>query len=124
MQRSGRDDAPCHSFPDHGGGVHPERTTDGSRIDIAWAAVICVDPATRWLVSIGWPDESTLWYSQKRSCDVPPVPVMVQPPGAMKEPIVQLTYATWLAGYAPSSMRPSTCPVTVESAVSVESTNT
>ena len=90
------------------GGCHPASTTVGSRICIACAAVICVDPAARWLTLIGAPDGSTLWYSQNRSCDVLAPPVIVHPAGEMWLPIVQLMYATWLAGYTLSSMRART----------------
>jgi hypothetical protein len=111
-------------YGDDYGGCQPERTTVGSRIDAACDAEICVDPTARWLTSMGVPDGSTLWYSQKRSWDVLPPPVTVQPAGEMWLPIVQLTYATWLAGYTLSSIRASTWPVMPESAVSFESTKT
>jgi hypothetical protein len=75
---------------DQGDGCQPASTVPASRIDAATLEEICVDPVTRWLTSIGFPLESTLSYSQKRSDDVSVPPVIVHPAGLIALVIVQL----------------------------------
>src|SRR5215831_13831087 len=84
----------------------------------------CVDPARRPLTLIGLPEVSTLWYSQNRSIEVSVPAVSCQPAAEISVETWQLMYATWLAGYVPTSMRASTPPVSPASAVILESTKT
>jgi hypothetical protein len=86
--------------------------------------VSCIEPGARLVTSMGFPVGSTLWYSQKRSCDVGVPPVIVHPAGLMWLPIWQLMYAALLAGYTLTSARARPCPVIPVSDVSFESTKT